>query len=277
MDSLEAIRQFYAKYAVMHAGLKNENLIAAFSTVERERFLNQGPWSIVTGAGYIPTPSDDPRFVYCDCAIAIAPDRHINNGQPSLHARCLGACAPATGESVLHVGAGTGYYTAILSSLVGPAGQIIAYEIYADLAERARNNLKDLPNVTVKNATASEGTLPAADVIYVNAGATHPPAVWLDALKTGGRLIFPLTGSKGFGVMLLVARKGQNSFAARVVTPAGFIGCAGARDDAAAASLDKVLQSWPMTGTKSLRRGAEPDATACCVGNGWWLSTAEPA
>ncbi len=277
MDSLDAIRQFYAKFVVMHAGSKDENLIAAFSSVERERFLSKGPWSLATGAGYITTPSDEPRFVYCDCAIALAADRHINNGQPSLHARCLGACAPTPGETVLHVGAGTGYYTAILSFLVGLTGQVIAYEIYADLAERARENLKDLPNVTVKNVTASEGVLPPADVVYVNAGATHPPAVWLDALKTGGRLIFPLTGSKNFGVMLLVTRKDQDSYAARVVIPAGFIGCVGARDDAAAASLDQVLQSWPMTSTKSLRRGTEPDTTACCIGNGWWLSTTDPA
>ena len=33
----------------------------------------------------------------------------------------------------------------------------------------------------------------AADVIYVNAGITHPENTWLDGLTDGGRLILPLT------------------------------------------------------------------------------------
>jgi hypothetical protein len=38
-----------------------------------------------------------------------------------------------------------------------------------------------------------DGPLPSADVIYVNAGVTDVPAVWLDALTPGGRLVLPLT------------------------------------------------------------------------------------
>ena len=95
-------------------------------------------------------------------------------------------CAPAPGNTVLHVGAGTGYYTAILAALVGDSGNVVAYEIENDLASAARKNLQHLPNVEVFAASAMDGPLPTADVIYVNAGATHPPAIWLDALNPGG-------------------------------------------------------------------------------------------
>ncbi len=37
-----------------------------------------------------------------------------------------------------------------------------------------------------------------ADGIDVNAGATHPPAAWVDGLKPGGRLILPLTADEGW-------------------------------------------------------------------------------
>ena len=186
---------------------RDERLIAAFASVERERHVGAGPWKVCTlGSGYIDTLDDDPRILYQDVLIGLATDRGLNNGQPSLHARCLAACNPKSGDSVLHIGAGTGYYTAILAELVGPGGEVIAYEIETDLADRARRNLSHLPKVKVIGASGCEATLPKADVIYVNAGATQPMPVWLDALKLGGRLIFPLTPIKGHGCMLLVVR-----------------------------------------------------------------------
>ena len=103
---------------VRSAGSANPRLIDAFAQVPREHFVGPGPWQVFVGDGYVATPSDDPRFLYQDVLIALAPERNINNGQPSLHARCLAVCAPTAGESVFHLGAGTGYYSAILAILV---------------------------------------------------------------------------------------------------------------------------------------------------------------
>ncbi|HTV42596.1 MAG TPA: methyltransferase domain-containing protein [Candidatus Sulfotelmatobacter sp.] len=275
MDSIQEQRNFYANFVASSAGSNDERLIAAFASVPRERFLGPPPWSIVAGKRYVIT--HEPRLLYQDVAVGLAVAKGINNGQPSLHSRCLVACAPVAGDSVVHIGAGTGYYTAILASLAGPTGQVIAYEIDADLAERARENLRDLPTVRVENASACQGALPEANVIYVSAGVTHPPATWLDALKVGGRLVFPLTPNTGIGVMLLITRRSETAYAAQIVSLAGFIGCVGGRSDAAAQALAAALQPPPLLGVKSLRRGTAPDATACCVGHGWWLSTAPPA
>ena len=46
----------------------------------------------------------------------------LNNGEPSLHATSMAAADPAASETVVHIGAGTGYYTAILASVRGEAG-----------------------------------------------------------------------------------------------------------------------------------------------------------
>ncbi len=180
------------------------------------------------------------------------------------------------GETVLHVGAGTGYYTAIVAAMVGATGRVVAYEIDAALAERARANLDDLPNVVVRAASATDGPLPDADVVYVNAGATHPPAAWLDALRPGGRLMFPLTPDGGFGVMLQVTRRGPDAYAATIVAPVAFIPCVGARDAATSSAIAESLRTRAIAAARSLRRATPPDATAVCVGDGWWLSSAPP-
>jgi protein-L-isoaspartate(D-aspartate) O-methyltransferase len=274
LEPISDYRAFYGNFVVAKAGSSDEKLVAAFSSIRREDFLIGPPWSVLAHNRYIST--DDPRQLYVDAAVGLAIERKINNGQPSLHALCMAACAPAVGNTIVHIGAGTGYYTAILATLAGPTGRVIAYEIEADFAVRACANLQEFPTVKVEHASATEGALPNADVIYSSAGATHPPASWLDALNVGGRLIFPMTAEKGAGLMLLVTRRSGESYAARVVSGAFFVDCIGARDDAASKALAAAMKSRAIVATKSLHRGTDPDATACCVGNGWWLSSAEP-
>jgi protein-L-isoaspartate(D-aspartate) O-methyltransferase len=275
MNPLVDFRRFYAEFIVKSSGGAADNLIDAFAAVPREEFLGPGPWQVFVGSGYIPSISDDPRLLYQDMLIALAPERRINNGQPSLHARCLTAAAPATGETVVHVGAGTGYYSAILACLVGATGKVIAIEREEDLAARARAALRPYLNVEVRAESATEAELPESDLIYVSAGATHPPAAWLDALRIGGRLVLPLTTNEGFGVMLLVTRKGASTYAASAFSRVAFIPCIGARDDATSAALAAALERQSLRDVRSLQRNTSPDSTAWCIGANWWLSTAE--
>jgi protein-L-isoaspartate(D-aspartate) O-methyltransferase len=220
--------------------------------------------------------TDDPIVLYQDIVVGLVPDRRINNGQPSLHARCLGAACPQSGDVVLHAGAGTGYYTAILARLVGSTGHVHAYEIEPDIAHRAVDNLATETTVTVHQRSALEGPLPMANVIYVNAGATHVPLVWLDALSLGGRLLLPLTPNERLGCMLMVTHITDAAYAARIVSPAAFVPCIGARDDEASRVLAAALDRGRPDDVRSLRRGTEPNETAWFVGDGWWLSTLTP-
>ena len=273
---MNAPRDFYATLVTAKGGSNDAALRAAFAAVDRARFAGPGPWEIFSPLGYIDTPDADPAYLYQDVVVALASERMINSGEPSLHARCLAAVAPKPGERVLHVGAGTGYYTAILAHLVGPDGAVTGYEIEEDLADRAAATLADLDRVTIRARSALDPDLPPSDVIYVNAGATHPPAVWLDALKPGGRLIFPLSGAQGTGIMLLVTRDGDAHYQARIVSGAAFIPCIGACDDAEAAAVTQALMKGGHGGVRSLVRGDTPDSHAWLAGKGWWLSTQPP-
>ena len=281
MNRLEAHRHFYAELVTTSAGAaKNERLKDAFASTPRERFVGAGPWKVFAGGNYVETPTDDPAFVYQDVVVALAPERRINNGQPILHAISLAALSVKHGEKVLHVGAGTGYYTALLARLTGETGTVVAYEVEHDLAQSAIRNLSDISNVTVQGRSGSEAPLPACDAIYVNAGATAPLDVWLDALQLNGRLLFPLTpadgpgGMPGLGGMILVTRTGTDHFDARFVCAAMFVPCFGARDEETAQKLSAAFKRGDSNNVRTLRRNSKPDDTCWCAGNGWWLSTA---
>jgi protein-L-isoaspartate(D-aspartate) O-methyltransferase len=278
MERLEAHRTFFANLITASVGQQGGRLTAAFASTFRERFIGPGPWKVLSAAGYIETPSDDPAFLYQNLAVALLPEKRINNGEPILHAACLASLDIKEGETIVHVGAGSGYYTAVLAKLTGPSGQVFAYEIEPQLAERATGNLADLSNVTVRLRSGSEGLLPSCDVIYVNAGATAPLDMWLDSLRAGGRLIFPLTpsegpgGTPGAGGMLLLTKVAPH-FHARFICPVLFIPCVGARDEETAKKLSVAFQRGDFRKVQSLRRDSSLDESCWCSGNGWWLST----
>lgn len=218
MEQLAEHRSFYADMITASAGVNKGSVRAAFAATPREQYLGKGPWKVVTPGGFVETPSDDPRFLYQDVLVALSETGPLNNGQPSLHALCLAALNVKPGEAIVHVGAGTGYYTAILASLTGPTGSVAAYEIEKELASLATRNLAEFPNVTVSARSGSEPGLPCCDVLYVNAGATAPLDTWLDVLRADGRLLFPLTPDEGFGGMLLVTRCSKDAFKARFLS-----------------------------------------------------------
>ena len=141
MDRVETHRSFFANFITTAVGKPNSRVTAAFATIPRENFLGPGPWRILSRGGYVSTPTADPAFLYQDVPVALSEEKNINNGQPTVHALGLSTLSPNEGDTVIHVGAGTGYYTAVLRNLVGPEGQVFAYEIYPELAAKAEANL----------------------------------------------------------------------------------------------------------------------------------------
>jgi protein-L-isoaspartate(D-aspartate) O-methyltransferase len=176
---------------------------------------------------------------------------------------------------VLQVGAGSGYYTAILSMLVKPGGTVEAREIEPDLVTAATANLARYDNVTVVERSGIGVPLPSSDVIYVCAGATAPQRSWLEALAPGGRLIFPLTPGRDRGAMLLVTRSSKG-LGARFISQAWFIPCIGGQDMTEAEALREAVARGDSREIRSLRLTPEaPDETCWLAGDGWWLSIAE--
>lgn len=243
-DILAAARRWYAEDLRCRAPvLRNLNLIDAFAAVPREHFVGPGPWRIIAHPSEpFLTPDDDPRWLYHDVLVTIDASRNLNNGQPSFWARNLEHLDLARGERVLQIGAGTGYYAAVLAEIVGPAGRVTALEIDVELASRARANLANWPQVDV---IAGDGRVIDAgefDVVIVFAGSTHPSRQWLDRLAQGGRLLMPLTNESWWGFLLRVIRH-DDGFAACSIGGVGIYPCAGGRDEDAGKRLQAALES----------------------------------
>jgi len=96
-------------------------------------------------------------------------------------------------DTVLEVGTGCGYQTAVLARL---SHTVYTVERIGALVAKARRNLKALHvrNVRIKHGdgSANLGEALAVDAIVVAAGATHVPTGLLQYLKPGGRLVIPL-------------------------------------------------------------------------------------
>jgi protein-L-isoaspartate(D-aspartate) O-methyltransferase len=112
------------------------------------------------------------------------------------------------------------------------------------------------------------------DAILINAGVTHPPAIWLDSLKPGGRLLVPLTVDVGMphvgkGVVLIVKRKESGYTARFLAMPVMIYTCTSVRDANAGQLLTKALMRGAMTSVRSLRRDGHAPGEDC------WLHAPE--
>jgi protein-L-isoaspartate(D-aspartate) O-methyltransferase len=275
LDGSEKFRSFYAKLICAAAKLDHPRIEEAFFAVERGPFAGPGPWWLNLGAhAYVQTPDADPAFLYQNLLVALDREREVNIGMPSAHAYWLGACDIKDAETVVQVGAGSGYYTAILSHLVGTGGRVYAYEIDERLAARARENLREVPQAEVRVQSGVTSALPQADLIYVCAGAAFPSRMWLDALRPKGRLLFPLAPQGVLGGMLLISRPDDGSaWSAKFLGRAAFIGCVGLQDKEAGQRLtDAFSKNWESV--RSFHLDGLPNDTCWFAGDGWWLSTA---
>lgn len=271
--SIEQARHFYAEELCRVNRITSPAICSAFSTVPRERFVGPGPWIIQTGGSSWFTEDGDPRRLYRDALIVLDESKHLNNGQPSLWAIHLEMLGVRPGDQVLHLGSGTGYYSAILAELTGPTGKVTAVEIDEGLAARARVALEPWTQVTVIHADGSRGPFDLADIIVVSAGATHPLPAWLAALKPEGKLLFPLTSTRGPGAMAYLTRKSASNFAAMICGSVFFVDFEGARNPEVSSDLAHALKRDEGASVRSLRCDPhQKDETCWLHGNGWCFS-----
>jgi protein-L-isoaspartate(D-aspartate) O-methyltransferase len=257
MNDLAALRRRYARKVLAAAEVNSPALEDAFATVPREAHVGPGPWSLFSASGHRTSEDADPARLYDDVLVALVPERRINNGQPSGHAAWIAAADPRPGDHVVHIGAGTGYYTAILAELVGPQGRVTAIEYDAALARRAAKPLARYPHVRLVHADGFTHAFAPADVVYVNAGASHPADSWLLGLKEGGRLVMPLTTiptESGGGAMFRFVREGD-AYRVTLISSAAFIRCEGQDDPDANRALAEAFQAGGARDVSRLARG----------------------
>lgn len=153
-------------------GVVSDPILDAFRTIGRENFV----------------PESMRGYAYVDEDIMIAPGRWLM--EPVTHARLMQAAGPVKTDTVLDIGCGTGYSSAILSSL---AARIVAVEPAQELLAAAQSNWAKggHDNITGHCAPCAEGAEQHAPytLIFVN-GAVHTcPPTLLNQLAPGGRLV----------------------------------------------------------------------------------------
>jgi protein-L-isoaspartate(D-aspartate) O-methyltransferase len=254
--------------------------------VPREDFLGPPPWSIVdAGLGGVRLAGDDPTPLYDDVLVVLDAERGVNNGSPSLHALMLHTLGVRPGERVLHIGAGGGYYSAILSELTGKQGRVTAIEYDARLAAAANAHLRPWPNVVALREDGATWPREEVDRIYVNFAVADPPARWTELLAEGGTLVFPLAAPaapgwrrhSGTGAVLAITRT-PTGFAVHHVSPCAFV-CAegplaGTREQQA--RLAAALARPGLEFVRSYLRPAPASAERCWFWSPDWALSYDP-
>jgi protein-L-isoaspartate(D-aspartate) O-methyltransferase len=263
--------------------LSSERLVDAFSIVPREQFLGGGPW-LIRGPmqfkrGYTQTKNSNPQHLCHDVLVAIDSKRNLNNGQPSFLAGLIQLLNLREGQTVYHVGCGTGYYTAIMAELVGQNGHVIGIEVDKELARRAANNLRHYKQIEVIDADGFMYNPGRVDAILVNAGVNNLSSIWLSILRAKGRIVLPLTLENQGGLILKTVRTGSK-WQARFITGTGIFPCFSGRDDRAEKKLEKAFKTGEAKNVRALRLDRHRQSRECwlhgdhyCLSKRPWKAT----
>ena len=132
------------------------------------------------------------------------------NSQPRTVAAMLRLLDVQPGQRVLDVGSGSGWTTALLAQLTGPAGSVDGVEIEPDLVAVGRQNLAGTGQHRARIHQARPGALGLPELapfdrILVSAEPRRLPQQLVDQLADGGRMVIPVAGT-----MLLVVRNGDD-------------------------------------------------------------------
>ncbi|UCG39682.1 MAG: protein-L-isoaspartate(D-aspartate) O-methyltransferase [bacterium] len=160
---------------IVPRGIKDQRVLDALLKVPRHLFVGES----------------QRMSAYEDHPLPIGEGQTIS--QPFMVALMTEALLLRGGETVLEIGTGSGYQTAILAEL---AGRVYSVERIPSLTGQARKTLDALgyTNILVR---LSDGTLGWAeyapyDRILVTAGAPRVPEPLLEQLAPGGILVIPV-------------------------------------------------------------------------------------
>jgi protein-L-isoaspartate(D-aspartate) O-methyltransferase len=175
MTDFVADREAMIERTIRRRGLDDPALLAAFRAVPREEFV--GP--------------EFAAHAYADGPLPIAAGQTIS--QPYIVALTIAAAGIGPGDRVLEIGAGSGYAAAVIGQL---ARDVIAIERHHVLVALARERMERLGygNVRIVEGDGSLGCPAEApfDAIVAAASGSHVPAVLVDQLRPGGRIVMPI-------------------------------------------------------------------------------------
>jgi protein-L-isoaspartate(D-aspartate) O-methyltransferase len=178
---------------------------------------------------HIFVPQPVAPYAYHDTPLPIGFDKTIS--QPFMVALMTDLLAPQSHETILEIGTGFGYQTAILAEL---AAEVITIEVVAALAAAAEAKLKGLGyhNIECRVGDGAAGCPERApfDGIMVTAAARSIPEPLLDQLAPGGRLVVPLGHDPLNQDLCLVEKDAQGALHERRLFPVAFVPLTGGGD-----------------------------------------------
>jgi protein-L-isoaspartate(D-aspartate) O-methyltransferase len=161
---------------------------------------------------------------YEDRPLPIGEEQTIS--QPFIIALSLQALALSGSESVLEIGTGSGYQTALLCQL---AKDVYSVERHASLAHRAEAVLLQLgccATVSVADGTLGWKLHAPYDAILVSAAAPSVPRSLVEQLADGGRLVIPVGPPHAQELQLI--RKHGNAITTKTLDGCRFVPLIGA-------------------------------------------------
>ena len=192
-------------------GIHSPGVLAAMQRVPRDRF----------------TPAKFQDEAYADRALAISCGQTIS--QPYMVALMTQALELTGEETVLEVGTGSGYQTAILAEL---AREIISVERHGPLSQTAGELLSELAyrNLTLVVGDGTQGYAARApyERILVTAAAWRCPPALFDQLQDGGILVAPIGSAET--QILQVIRKTDGRAQVSALTACRFVPLVGSEN-----------------------------------------------
>jgi protein-L-isoaspartate(D-aspartate) O-methyltransferase len=181
---LAILRRHMVEMVAIHADLASDEIGKAVLDERVMAAMRKVPRHLFVPASLAP-------YAYQDTPLPIGFDKTIS--QPFIAALMTDLLSLQPDESVLEVGTGLGYQTAILAEL---AGLVRSIEIIEEFASAAQELLHELgyDGIEIRVGDGSRGWRDHApfDKILVTAAAAQVPAALLEQLKPGGRLVMPL-------------------------------------------------------------------------------------
>ncbi|MFW5660419.1 MAG: protein-L-isoaspartate(D-aspartate) O-methyltransferase [Oceanicaulis sp.] len=174
-DVFDDQRKAMTTFQLARRGIETASVLEAMTATPREAFV----------------PEDLQDFAYEDSPLPVQAGQTIS--QPFIVAKMIELAELTPGDTVLEIGAGTGYAAAVMSHI---ARKVFAIERHEVLADSARQRLAELDygNVEIVHGDGTKGLPGEApfDAIVISAGGEFPEAL-KSQIKIGGRIVIPLS------------------------------------------------------------------------------------